>query len=88
METQTQTHTSSICAPELMPTVLAAEPSVTWWINTPVLLPPTTCSWLRSSSPWKEMVRTRPVMRMARGRERSRNGGADALERLGVETER
>lgn len=84
--TRTHSHasspTSTICAPGLMPTVWAALPSVTRCTNTPVLLPPTTVSWLSSASPWREMVSTRPLTRMAFGRDRIRKGGADVLDKL------
>lgn len=80
--THTFAPTSTIWAPGLMPTVWAALPSVTWCTNTPVLLPPTTASWLRSASPWKEMLRTLPLTRIAFGRERIRKGGTEDLDRL------
>lgn len=75
-------HTSTICAPGLMPTVWAGLPSDTWWTKTPVLLPPTTASWLSSASPWKEMLSIRPLTRMAFWRERMRKGGATGFDRL------
>lgn len=65
-----------------MPTVWAGLPSDTWWTKTPVLLPPTTASWLSSASPWKEMLSTRPLTRMAFWRERIKKGGAAVFDRL------
>lgn len=82
------THTSRICAPGLIPMLCAAEPSVTLWTKTPVLLPPMTCSWLSSASPWKDRVWARLVMRTAWGRERTRNGGADTRDTLYRKTRR
>lgn len=70
--------TSTIWAPGLMPTVWAMLPSVTWRTNTPVLFPPTTVSCVSSASPWKEMLRTRSLMRIALGRHRRRKGGTDS----------